>query len=65
MQIITIATCLAAVFLLSIILAGTVVMYAPVRTLRFVARHCLLQARGLEARERAIQAERAAVWEVV
>jgi len=43
----------------------TFFLYSPVRTLRFVARHCLLQARGLEARERAIQAERAAVWEVV
>ena len=47
------------------LLAVTIFTYAPVRTLRWVARHCLLQARGLEARERAIQAERAAVWEVV
>jgi hypothetical protein len=45
---------------------GTCACYVgPVASLRFVARHCLLQARGLEARERAIQAERAAVWEVV
>jgi len=65
MAVITLATCLAAVFLLSVILAGTVVMYAPVRTLRWVGRHCLLQARGLEARERCIAAEREQVWEVV
>ena len=47
------------------IAAATVFLYAPVRCLRFVARHCLLQARGLEARERAIEAERDEVWEVV
>lgn len=47
------------------IAAATIFLWQPVRTLRFVARHCLLQARGLEERERAIQAERAAVWEVV
>lgn len=47
------------------IAAITVFLYAPVRTLRFVARHLLLQARGLEARERAIAAERNEVWEVV
>lgn len=54
-----------AVAVLAGSLALTFFLYAPIRCLRFVARHCLLQARGLEARERAIQAERAAVWEVV
>jgi len=50
---------------LAAIAALTVFLSSPIRTLRFVARHLLLQARGLEARERAIAAERAAVWEVV
>jgi hypothetical protein len=50
---------------LALIAVTTVFLYAPIRCLRFVARHCLLQARGLEARERAIAAERAEVWEVV
>lgn len=54
-----------AVACLGLIGGLTLFLYAPVRTLRFVARHLLLQARGLEARERAIAAERAAVWEVV
>jgi len=54
-----------AVACLAIIAALTVFLSSPIRTLRFVARHLLLQARGLEARERAIAAERAAVWEVV
>lgn len=54
-----------AVMVLTLIGGLTFFIYAPIRCLRFVARHCLLQARGLEARERAIQAERAAVWEVV
>ena len=56
---------LIAFEVLAALAVATVFLYAPVRTLRFVARHCLLQARGLEARERAIAAERAAVWEVV
>jgi hypothetical protein len=59
MQIIIYAEILAAIG------AATVFLYAPVRTLRYIARHCLLQARGLEARERAIAAERDEVWEVV
>jgi len=59
MQILIALACLAA------IAALTVFLSSPIRTLRFVARHLLLQARGLEARERAIAAERAAVWEVV
>lgn len=50
---------------LALIAAATVLLYAPVRCLRFVGRHCLLQARGLEARERCIRAERDQVWEVV
>jgi hypothetical protein len=50
---------------LALIAVATVFLYAPVRCLRFVGRHYLLQARGLEARERAIAAERAEVWEVV
>jgi len=54
-----------AVACLGLIGGLTFFLYAPVRTLRFVARHLLLQARGLEARERAIAAERDEVWEVV
>lgn len=54
-----------SVMCLALIGGLTLFLHAPIRCLRFVARHCLLQARGLEARERAIQAERAAVWEVV
>jgi hypothetical protein len=50
---------------LAFIISATIFLWQPVRTLRFVARHLLLQARGLEARERAIQAERSEVWEVV
>jgi len=59
MQVLIYAEILAAIG------AATVFLYAPVRCLRFVGRHCLLQARGLEARERCIRAERDQVWEVV
>jgi len=51
--------------ILAAVAVATVFAYAPVRTLRWVGRHCLLQARGLEARERCIAAEREQVWEVV
>jgi len=47
------------------IAAATVFLYSPVRCLRFIGRHCLLQARGLEARERCIRQDRDEVWEVV
>jgi hypothetical protein len=59
MQILIYAEILAAIGV------ATVFLYAPVRTLRFIGRHCLLQARGLEARERCIRQDRDEVWEVV